>query len=90
MRDAIPAITKLEITLRFLATGDSYKSLEALYRVGNSTISGFIPTVCSEIASALKDFIKVSKTFYFEFLLLFNYILNLKYKVKLEKNYKKD
>ncbi|GBO99314.1 hypothetical protein EVAR_564_1 [Eumeta japonica] len=38
MRNAIPATTKLEITLRFLATGDSFVSLEALYRVGKSTI----------------------------------------------------
>lgn len=62
MRNAIPAKTKLEITLRFLATGDSFVSLEALYRVGKSTISQFVPVVCSEIATALKDFIKVSKT----------------------------
>lgn len=61
MRNAIPARTKLEITLRFLATGDSFASLEALYRVGKSTISQFVPVVCGEIATALKDFIKVSK-----------------------------
>ncbi|GBP70038.1 Protein ANTAGONIST OF LIKE HETEROCHROMATIN PROTEIN 1 [Eumeta japonica] len=59
MRNAIPATTKLEITLRFLATGDSFVSLEALYRVGKSTISQFIPVVCSEIATALKEFIKI-------------------------------
>ncbi|CAK1588659.1 unnamed protein product [Parnassius mnemosyne] len=60
MRNAIPSKTKLEITLRFLATGDSFVSLEALYRVGKSTISQFIPIVCSEIATALRDFIKIS------------------------------
>ncbi|RVE42934.1 hypothetical protein evm_012412 [Chilo suppressalis] len=32
---------------------------EALYRVGKSTISQFVPVICSEIATALKDFIKV-------------------------------
>lgn len=62
MRNAIPARTKLEITLRFLATGDSFASLEALYRVGKSTISQFVPVVCSQIATALKDFIQVSTT----------------------------
>lgn len=63
MRNAIPARTKLEITLRYLATGDSYISLEALYRVGKSTISQFIPEVCSEIGAALKDFMKVRLLF---------------------------
>lgn len=33
MRPAIPVTTKLEITLRYLATGDSLKSLEYLFRV---------------------------------------------------------
>lgn len=63
MRNAIPARTKLEITLRYLATGDSYISLEALYRVGKSTISQFIPEVCAEIGAALKDFMKVRPLF---------------------------
>jgi hypothetical protein len=29
---AIPTATKLEITLRYLATGDSFKSLDYLFR----------------------------------------------------------
>jgi hypothetical protein len=33
MRMAIPTATKLEITLRYLATGDSLKYLEYLFRV---------------------------------------------------------
>ena len=33
MRPAIPSRTKLEIPLRFLATGDSYQPLELLFRV---------------------------------------------------------
>ncbi|MCP6508654.1 hypothetical protein NL478_28230, partial [Klebsiella pneumoniae] len=35
MRDVIPAKTKLEITLRFLASGDSYASLGSI-RPGNT------------------------------------------------------
>jgi len=31
MRPAIPSRTKLEITLRYLATGDSYQSLKILF-----------------------------------------------------------
>nr|CAH7747429.1 unnamed protein product [Callosobruchus chinensis]CAH7747430.1 unnamed protein product [Callosobruchus chinensis] len=37
MRDAISSKVKLEITLRYLATGDSFKSLEFLYRIPKST-----------------------------------------------------
>lgn len=62
MRDAIPAKTKLEITLNYLAVGDSFFTLSALYRVGKSTISQFIPEVCAAISKALKDFMRVSKT----------------------------
>lgn len=76
MRNAIPAKTKLEITLRFLATGDSFTSLEALYRVGKSTISQFVPVVSSEIATALKDFIKVSKNMIFIFFIYFSIIIH--------------
>ncbi|GFU52760.1 putative nuclease HARBI1 [Trichonephila clavipes] len=41
MRMAIPVTTKLEITLRYLATGDSFKSLEYLFRVPETTISRY-------------------------------------------------
>ncbi|GBP12706.1 Putative nuclease HARBI1 [Eumeta japonica] len=59
MRNAIPAKVKLEVTLRYLATGDSLHTLEALYRVGRSTISIFLPEVCEAIYSALKDYIRI-------------------------------
>lgn len=62
MRDAIPARVKLEITLRYLAVGDSLHTLEALHRVGRSTISQFIPEVCAAIQikkKTLKTFPKL-------------------------------
>lgn len=61
MRDALTPQLKLEVTLRYLATGDSFASLQYLYRVPKCTISNFIPEVCQAIYDALKDFIKVSK-----------------------------
>ena len=39
LRRSIPAQTKLEITLRYLASGDSLRSLEYLFRVPQCTIS---------------------------------------------------
>lgn len=75
MRDAIPAKVKLEITLRYLAVGDSLYTLSALHRVGRSTISEFIPEVCAAISMALKDYIRVSKTMLYEYLKRFYLVL---------------
>ena len=61
MRMAIPTATKLEITLRYLATGDSFKSLEYLFRVPEPTISLFVPEVLTAISHILKPFMKVSE-----------------------------
>lgn len=58
-RQAIPSKTKLEITLRYLATGDSYKSLAYLFRVPHNSISVFVPEVLSSIYEVLQQFIKV-------------------------------
>nr|CAI5858980.1 unnamed protein product [Callosobruchus analis] len=52
---------RLAITLRFLATGDSYKSLMYLFQVSYLTISLIVPEVCEAISSVLKDYIKVPK-----------------------------
>ncbi|VVC38715.1 Harbinger transposase-derived nuclease domain,Endonuclease/exonuclease/phosphatase [Cinara cedri] len=60
-RMAIPVISKLEVTLRYLATGDSFKSLQYLFRVPESTISIFLPEVLSAISFVLRPFIEVPK-----------------------------
>ncbi|GFX36162.1 protein ALP1-like [Trichonephila clavipes] len=62
MKMAIPVTTKLEITLRYLATGDSFKSLEYLFRVPETTISRFLPHVLTEICCVLRPFINVPTT----------------------------
>lgn len=59
-RQAIPCKTKLEITLRYLATGDSFRSLVLLFRVPHNSISVFLPEVLSAIYEVLQPFIKVS------------------------------
>jgi len=45
MRDAIPSRIKLEVTLSFLATGNSYRNMQHLFRVSKAAISKFIPEV---------------------------------------------
>jgi hypothetical protein len=45
-RFALTAKAKLTTTLRFLATGDSYPSCMANFRVSKSSIVNFIPEVC--------------------------------------------
>lgn len=59
MRDAIPAKVKLQITLNFLATGNSYRTLQHLFRVSKPAISLFIPEVCDAIYTMLTEYIKV-------------------------------
>lgn len=60
-RKAITTKERLAITLRFLATGDSYSSLQYVFCVSKQTISSVIPEVCDAITAALKDFVKVRK-----------------------------
>ena len=45
LRDAIPARLKPEITLNFLATGNSYRTLQHMFRVSKPSISNFVPEV---------------------------------------------
>lgn len=53
-RKSISPEEKLLITLRYLATGESYKSLMYNYRIHDSTISLFVPEVCEAIYDELK------------------------------------
>jgi hypothetical protein len=61
MRDAISPRLMLEVTLHFMATGYSYRTLQYFFRVSKSSISNFIPEVCDAIYDSLSEFIKVSK-----------------------------
>jgi hypothetical protein len=59
-RKAISPLERLLITLRFLATGDSYASLMYLFRISKQSISVIVPEVCDAIVSVLQDHIQVN------------------------------
>nr|CAH7718753.1 unnamed protein product [Callosobruchus chinensis] len=56
-RKAIPVQDRLAITLRFLATGDSFTSLQYLFKVSKQRISTLI--------QALKEQIKATLSYYY-------------------------
>lgn len=60
MREALSARLKLQIALRYLAPGDCFGTLEALYRVPRCSISHFLPEVLAAIYEVLEYCIKVS------------------------------
>jgi hypothetical protein len=59
MRFEISVKDRLAVALRFLATGDSYTSLQYLFRVSKQAISMIVPEVCLAINEALKENIQV-------------------------------
>ncbi|KAF9417482.1 hypothetical protein HW555_005405 [Spodoptera exigua] len=57
-RDAIPVKVRLAVTLRYLATGDSYRSLHYLFKISSQVISIIVPEVCLALNNVLKDLVK--------------------------------
>ena len=55
MRLPIAPDEKLAVTLRFLATGESYESLQYQFRIHCTTIGRFVPLVCKAIYCCLKE-----------------------------------
>ena len=55
MRDPLSPGLKLAVTLRHLASGDSYPTIQYAFRVAQSTINKFVPEVCDAIIRAYQD-----------------------------------
>ncbi|CAK1603327.1 unnamed protein product [Parnassius mnemosyne] len=62
MRSAISPQDRVALTLRFLATGDSYTSLQYTFRISKQSMSCIVPEVCEAIIEALKENIKMPTT----------------------------
>lgn len=60
IRGSITLKEKVIVTLRYLATGESFRSLMYNYRISVSSISQFVPAVFQAIHEELKgDYLKV-------------------------------
>lgn len=60
MRNAISVQERLSVTLRFLATGDHYSSLQYLFRISKQAISQIVPEVCEALIEVLRENIQVN------------------------------
>ena len=54
-RKSIPAESRLALTLRFLASGESQQSLSYSFRIGRTTVSKIVSETCVAISDSLKD-----------------------------------
>ena len=59
-RETIPASIRLAVSIRFLASGESFTSPMYTFRISKQSISRFVPDVCEAIITLLKRFVKVS------------------------------
>jgi hypothetical protein len=64
-RKAISVQESLAMTLRFLASADSYVSLQCLFRISNQAISCIVPEECETLVEKLKDYVQVRQILLF-------------------------
>jgi len=64
-RKAIYVQERLAVMLHFLAYGDSYVSLQHLFKITKQAISCIVPEVCEALVEKLKDYIQVRQILLF-------------------------
>jgi len=64
-RKAISVQEMLALTLRFLASGDSYVSLQYLFKISKQANSCMVLEVCEALVEKLKDYIQVRQMLLF-------------------------
>jgi len=64
-RKAISVQERLALSLRFLASGDSYVSLQYLFKISKKAVSCIVPEVCEALVEKLKDYIQVRQILLF-------------------------
>jgi len=64
-RKDISVQERLAMALRFLASGDSYVSLQYLFKISKQAISCIVPEVCEALVEKLKDYIQGRKILLF-------------------------
>lgn len=65
MRKSIPIQEKLAVTLRYLASGDSFISLSYMFKFSPQSVSRCVQEVCSALIQELKNEIKVTNNYYY-------------------------
>lgn len=69
LRQSVSARQRLVVTLRFLASGNTYQDLKYTCLISQPLLSRIIPETCRAIYKCLKNYIEVRKTIiYFEYL----------------------
>ena len=63
-REPIKSEERLAVTLRYLATGDAFKTIGASYRISTASVSRIVKETCNVLWNVLKNkgFIKAPKT----------------------------
>jgi len=63
MREAIPASQRLSVTLRYLATGNTFEDLKFISAISPQSIGKIVIETCEALIYCLRNYIKVSYIF---------------------------
>ena len=63
-REVIKPKERLSVTLRYIVTGDAFKTIDASYRISSASVSRIVKETCNVLWTVLKNkgFIKVPET----------------------------